>query len=186
MTTTPRTTPPDAPTGPSSTTPAVPATPADAQAAAQAALAGEHACVYAYGVVGAHLDEDAADTARAALAAHRSRRDALSTWIRADGGRPDAGFASYALPTPVTDDATARGLAAELEHRLGSLLADLVAASDDPALRELAARGLVDTALRAMTWSGTASPAFPGLDGRPGTPGGPGPSPSPPATSPSP
>ncbi|MBB5789891.1 ferritin-like domain-containing protein [Jiangella mangrovi] len=132
--------------------------------ATQAALAGEHACVYGYGVVGAHLP-DGGPAALSALAAHRERRDALTALIRAAGEDPVAAEPGYALPSPVTDEASARALAVLLEERLGGLYADLVGAADSPELRELAARGVVSVAVQALAWGG-APAAFPGLDGR--------------------
>lgn len=137
--------------------------------AAQAALAGEHAAVYGYGVAGAHLADDEREAAREALDAHRARRDALSAQIAALGAAPVAALPAYALPFPVTDAATARQLAGVLEQRLGPLYTDLVAAGSDPDVRALAALAVVDTAVRATRLTGTTS-AFPGLDGRPGAP----------------
>lgn len=134
--------------------------------AAQAALAGEHACVYGYGVVGAHLP-DGAEAAHAALTAHRSRRDALTALIRAADADPVAAEPGYALPSPVTDEATARALAVLLEERLGPLYADLVGAADSPELREFGARGVVTAAVQALAWGGSPT-AFPGLAERVG------------------
>ena len=137
--------------------------------AAQAALAGEHAAVYGYGVAGAHLADDEREAAREALDAHRARRDALTAQIDTMGTEPVAALAAYVLPFPVTDATTARQLAGVIEQRLGPLYTDLVAAGSDPDVRALAALAVVDTAVRATRWTGTTS-AFPGLDGRPGAP----------------
>ncbi|WP_198663520.1 ferritin-like domain-containing protein [Jiangella endophytica] len=152
------------------TTPApTPSTPAPAAAdagieAAQAALAGEHACVYGYGVVGAHLPGDA-ETARDALATHRTRRDELTALIVAAGSAPVAAEPGYALPSPVTDAASARALGVLLEERLGALYADVVGAATTPELRAFAVRGVVAATVQAIAWGG-APTAFPGLDGR--------------------
>jgi hypothetical protein len=132
--------------------------------AAQAALAGEHACVYGYGVAGAHLP-DGAESAHAALAAHRARRDALTALIRSEGADPVAAEPGYALPSPVTNEASAAALAVLLEERLGALYADLVGAATSPELREFAVRGVVAATVQALAWGGSAA-AFPGLDGR--------------------
>jgi hypothetical protein len=157
-------TPVTPPSTPAPTTPApVPA--ASVVVAAQAALAGEHACVFGYGVVGAHLRGGEERAAREALARHRSRRDDLSAHIRALGAEPVAALASYALPFPVGDAAGARELAGLLEQRLVGLYVDLVGAGPEVDLREVAARSAVDAASRATRWSATAT-AFPGLDGR--------------------
>ncbi|TDD67943.1 DUF4439 domain-containing protein [Jiangella aurantiaca] len=146
-------------------TPSASAASADAGVeAAQAALAGEHACVYGYGVVGAHLP-DGAEPAHAALAAHRSRRDELTALIGDAGADPVAAEPRYALPSPVTDEASAQALAVLLEERLGALYADVVGTATTPELREFAVRGVVMAAVQALAWGG-APTAFPGLDGR--------------------
>lgn len=131
--------------------------------AAQAALAGEHACIYGYGVVGAYLPDDG-EPAHQALAAHRARRDALAGLLRAAGADPVAAASTYALPSPVTDEASARALAALMEERLSALYADLVVAGS-PELRRLAAQGVVAAATQVARWAGTVT-AFPGLDDR--------------------
>lgn len=152
------------------TTPAPAPSPSESAAgdagveAAQAALAGEHACVYGYGVVGAHLPGDA-EAAHAALAAHRARRDELTALIAAAGAAPVAAEPGYALPSPVADEASARALGVLLEERLAALYADVVGAATTPELRELAVRGVVAAAVQALAWGG-APAAFPGLDGR--------------------
>lgn len=159
-------TPPGAATpgspGPTPTTPA----PTPAVEAAQAALAGEHACVYGYGVVGAHLPDDA-EPAHEALAAHRQSRDALAALIAEAGATPAAALSGYALPVPVTDEVSASALAATIEERLVALYVDVVAAADEDAadLKALAARAATDATARLVRWGGQAA-AFPGLDER--------------------
>ena len=146
------------------TPPPTAADPSASVVAAQAALAGEHACVYGYGIVGAHLPGDAA-AAHEALDEHRVRRDALTRLIRAAGAEPVAALSTYVPPSPVTDQTTATALAVTMEQRLGDLYADLVAAADSPELCGLAARGLVAVSRRQVQW-GAAVDAFPGLEGR--------------------
>ncbi|MBZ6478048.1 ferritin-like domain-containing protein [Streptomyces griseocarneus] len=130
-------------------------------AAAQAALAAEHAAVYGFGVVGGRVEEERSAQAREAYDAHRARRDVMSRAVRALGAEPEAASAAYALPFPVTDGASAVRLAAELERRLAAVYADLVRASTG-SLRREAAAGLREAAVRAVRWSG-GSVAFPGL-----------------------
>lgn len=141
----------------------------DPVAAAQAALSGEHACIYGYGVVGAHLPGDA-EPAHEGLQRHRARRDALAALLTADGVEPVAAAATYALPRPVTDAASAAQLARETERRLAALYADLVAAAGSPEMREFAARALVGANSAVLSQWEAAQVAFPGLHGRPGTP----------------
>jgi hypothetical protein len=135
-------------------------------AALQAVLAGEHAAVYGYGVVGAHLRGAAQRRAAAAEAGHRARRDVLRDLLLARRATPVAAAAAYRLPRPVTSAAEAVALAVLLEERLGAVWADAVGDLTG-ALRALAARTLQDTAVRAAAWRG-ASVAFPGLPERAG------------------
>ena len=62
--------------------------------ALQAALAGEHACVYGYGLVGAHAGTREESAARAAYDAHRARRDLVTDQVRARGADPVAALPS--------------------------------------------------------------------------------------------
>lgn len=130
-----------------------------------AALDGEHAAVYAYGVVGAHLDDDDRERAAAELERHRAARDRLSAFIRAAGGTPSASRPAYALPFAVADATSATELADLVESRLAGLYVDLVAAAADGATRTEAAGLLVHTARARAVWSGTTT-VFPGLDDR--------------------
>ncbi|MFW6692014.1 DUF4439 domain-containing protein [Streptomyces sp. MAR4 CNX-425] len=133
----------------------------DALAAAQRALAAEHAAVYGYGVVGAHAGSGRAGEARAGYDAHRARRDALSRAVRDLGDAPRPAAAAYALPFAVPDEAAAVRLATELEDRIAGSYADLVQAADGD-LRRDAAAALREAAVRAARWRG-GSVAFPGL-----------------------
>ena len=72
--------------------------------ALQTTLAGEHAAVYVYGVLGARTSRSAepqlfADVADA-YATHRARRDQLMTMVRDAGGTPVAAEPAYELPEP--------------------------------------------------------------------------------------
>jgi hypothetical protein len=135
--------------------------------ALQAALAGEHACVYGYGVLGPHAGPEDRERVTATYATHRSRRDALAEEVSARSAEPVASLPVYAVPFPVDDPASARRLAGLLEQRLAGLYADLVAASGNAALREMSARALLDTAVLAAHWTGQTTP-LPGLDPPPG------------------
>ncbi|WP_326798836.1 ferritin-like domain-containing protein [Streptomyces sp. NBC_01808] len=132
----------------------------EARAAAQRALAAEHAAVYGYGVVGARAG-GLAGQARAGYDAHRARRDALSRVVSDFGDRPQPAAAAYALPFAVPDEAAAVRLATELEDRIAGSYADLVRAAEGE-LRRDAAAALREAAVRAARWRG-GSVAFPGL-----------------------
>jgi hypothetical protein len=141
--------------------PAAGPAPAAELAAAQAALAAEHATVYGYGVVGAWAAEPDRAEVRELYAAHQKRRDALARLVRELGGSPVAAAAGYALPFAVADAPAARALATVLEERLAGAYADLVRATGGEA-RLAAADELRRAALRAARWRGGPA-AFPGL-----------------------
>ncbi|MFE9205898.1 ferritin-like domain-containing protein [Micromonospora sp. NPDC007230] len=125
-----------------------------AQALADA-LAAEYAAIWAYGVIGVHLADAARSAARAAEAAHRSRRDALILQLSESGGQVPADRAGYALPYPVTDRASALKLAVEIEERTaGHWRATLPHTTGTDRNRALAA--LTDCAVRATRWRRTA------------------------------
>jgi hypothetical protein len=153
-------------------------------AALQAALAGEHAAVWGYGVLGPRAGSSSTEAlARTTYAAHRDLRDGLAARIEALDADPVAAEPSYQLPFEVTDRKTARALAIRLEERTADLYGDLVAAATTPALRAEAASALAGAELRRIQWGGTPF-AFPGMPER-RTPPRPTPPTSPPPTTPS-
>ncbi|GAA5181838.1 ferritin-like domain-containing protein [Rugosimonospora acidiphila] len=122
------------------------------------ALTGEHAAIYGYGVLGAHLRGPALDAARQAQAAHRSRRDTLFVDLAAaDEPAPEAAPA-YDLPFSVTNQDTAVALATQIEERTGAVwrttLPDVTGSQ-----RRLALDALTDCALRAARWRRMAGKA---------------------------
>jgi hypothetical protein len=116
-----------------------------------AGLAGEHAAIYGYGVLGAHLTGSAVGQAQQAELAHRNRRDAVLVRLSAMGVTPPAAAVTYALPFTVTDPASALRLAVLLEERTGTIWrAALAQTTGDE--RKLALDALTDCALRAARW----------------------------------
>lgn len=131
--------------------------------ALQAALAGEHACIYGYGVVGGNLPDEQAGAARDALEIHRGRRTPLAEQIRLRDAEPVAALAAYELPFPVDDAGSARELAALLERRLAMIYTGLVGLSNLAGVRRLATSALAESARLTARWSG-GIPAMPGID----------------------
>ena len=130
--------------------------------ALQAVLAGEHAAVYAFGVVGGRLQgsPDESD-AKAAYSRHLARRDRVTAELLAAGATPVSSAAAYALGGPVTTPSAARALAATVELGLCGPYADLVAVAEKDE-RETAADWCADAAVRSVGWGGDPV-AFPGL-----------------------
>ena len=134
--------------------------------ALSAALQAEHAAVYGYGVVGAHLDAAGKTSAADAENVHRNRRDALILRITQEKGNPPVAAAAYALPYPVTDRASALKLAVALEAGAAVAWRQALGGTtgDD---RTMSLNALIDCAMRATQWRVTAgiTPAtvpFPG------------------------
>ncbi len=149
-------------------------------AALQQVLAAHHAAVYGYPLVGVKLADPAGvQRARSLEAAHRLTRDAISTQLVALAAIPVAAEPEYAPATPVTDAASARQWAVQLEERCAAayryLLAATTQASGSAAgagspvtLRQQAATGLTTSAVDATGWRRLIAPAkptvaFPGL-----------------------
>lgn len=133
--------------------------------ALQAALAGEHAAVYGYGVLGARLPAGPLRLrAQAGFDTHRVRRAALRSMIVTENAEPVASAAGYDLGGPLVSTAQASALAGRIELGCAATYGDLVAASE-PTDRLAPAIWLTDAAVRASGWTGTAT-AFPGLTGR--------------------
>jgi hypothetical protein len=127
------------------------------------ALAAEHAAIFAYGVIGAHL-EDHRSTAREAEQAHRTRRDELVLLL---GDLAPAAEPSYQLPFPVENPDDAGRLAIVVEERVAATWRALLAESG-AGDRERALDALTDAAVRATRWRVVArlEPAaipFPGV-----------------------
>lgn len=121
----------------------------------QEAIEGCDAGVYAYGLIAARLEGDEQETALTCMAELRSERDRLAQRVLSLDGTPVAAAAAYVPPSPVTDAASARALAALIEDRLAGQFAAL-AASSSLAPRSFAARTAQARAVRVVEWSGEA------------------------------
>ncbi len=132
--------------------------------ALQACVAAEHVAVWAYGLVGAHLEPDRRAAARATGDSHRARRDQVGRLLRDREAPVPASEPAYLLPFAVTESSAARRLAADVESGVAAAYADLVLAAEG-GLRAFAARSLHEAAIRGARWGG-ATEAFPGLTGR--------------------
>lgn len=123
-----------------------------AVAAANRALAGAHAAVYALGVVGARLPRAEQPAATAALAGVRTQRDLLAAVIAAAGGTPVPAEPGYVLPYPVRNRAAALRLAVLVADRQSALDIALAVASTDVGLRSIASAAVAANASDAAWW----------------------------------
>jgi len=135
-------------------------TPVEAQ---QAALAGEHAAVYLFGVLGAQASQSRQPALYARLLdafhVHRRRRDQLSVAIAAAGAEPVAAEVSYDLPALGTP-AELNDAALQVERRIARTYGQLVE-STAGAERRWALVALDDSAVRQLEFRGTPE-MFPG------------------------
>jgi hypothetical protein len=135
------------------------------RAALQQTLAGEHAAVYVYGVLGgrvsASAQEQLATALTSAYVAHRGRRDQLHAMVRAAGGKPVAAEVSYELPNPSRTVPQLRAAALVTEQRCAEVYAAMVG-STAQANRQWAIDALADAAVRELTFGGVPQP-FPGV-----------------------
>lgn len=122
-----------------------------------AAIEGEEAAAYAYGIAAPRLSGPQGDLARGGLAAHRLRViDLRQRLAPADQPAAPGGFV---VDVPV-DAAGAAALLAGVESRLAAVYADLAARTTAVQRRDavLAAR---ECSVRSVAW-GAAPQAFPG------------------------
>jgi hypothetical protein len=135
--------------------------------ALQAALAGEHAVIWGYGVVGAEVTAAQRPDVRAAEQAHRSRRDQTADLLLSMAAVPTEAEAYYELPFPVIDPASGLRLAVHLEQGAAAAWRFVLGGTDDGELRRTALAGLTEAALQATRWRlvagiQPATVAFPG------------------------
>ncbi|MFN2494766.1 MAG: DUF4439 domain-containing protein [Pseudonocardiaceae bacterium] len=129
--------------------------------ALQAALAAEHAAIWAYGLAGAFLAEALVGQFVEAAAAHRARRDATERALIDAGAPPVPAEPAYLTP-PVDDSASAVRLAVTAETDAAAAWRSVVERS--PAgrgLREAALDALIGSAVRAARWRAAAGDARP-------------------------
>jgi Domain of unknown function (DUF4439) len=130
----------------------------------QAALAGEHAALYAYGRLGVLLEKELRPEAHAAEAAHRLRRDTLIVHLDQIKAPPVKADAAYALPFALTDRQSALRLAIYVEEKVSATWRSALAlTSPAPAAPPAPA------ASSASAPANTASPS-PAVSPRPSSP----------------
>jgi hypothetical protein len=123
-------------------------------------LQGQHAAIYAYGVVTAWVAPPLRERAHLFWSDHLAERDTLEQLLIASGASAPAASAAYDLGTPPAGSPAAVTLAANVEGRLATLAASAVGAGDQ-SRRLLAAELLIAAARRQSAWTSTVS-ALPG------------------------
>ena len=130
----------------------------------QEALAGEHAALYVFGVLGARTSESAAPelylALREAYDAHRARRDELTGRLAADGATPVAPATAYEVPAGLETTEGVTAAALSLERACAEVYAAAVAGTTAER-RAWAVGALNDAAVRELGFRGTPE-MFPG------------------------
>jgi hypothetical protein len=134
-------------------------------AALQRTLAGEHAAVYVYGVLGGRVSDsehpDLAARLVAGYTTHRGRRDQLTAMVLQAGAEPVAAQVSYELPGPAGTAAQLASAGRVVEQRCAEVYAQAVG-STSRAARRWALTALADAAVRQLGFGGRPE-AFPGV-----------------------
>lgn len=130
-------------------------------------LAAEYAVIFAYGPIGAKLDDELARLAQEAEETHRQRRDTLLLRLTGQGVTPPGAAPAYALPFEIIDAESALRLAVHVEERTAGVWRSLLARTEAEE-RQMALAALVDCAVRATDWRlaagiAPATRVFPGL-----------------------
>lgn len=128
---------------------------ADTIAALQAALAAEHAAVWAYGLIAAYLPAGGEVVADAATA-HRARRDATERLLSDAGVEPVSAEPAYRVPVPVDGPADALRLAVTAETDTAQTWRSAIERSALPDVRAAALDALTGAAVRAARWRAEA------------------------------
>jgi hypothetical protein len=132
--------------------------------ALQVALAGEHAALYVYGVLGAQTSASEAPQLHAAVSdayeTHRDRRDDLTGLVLDEGGTPVASEAAYEIPRQLGTPSKVTRAALDLERRSASVYSWLVANTVGDH-RRWAIDALKDAAVRELSYRGSPE-IFPG------------------------
>ncbi|WIM95403.1 ferritin-like domain-containing protein [Actinoplanes oblitus] len=116
------------------------------------ALAAEEAAIWAYGLIGVHLpDEAEQDQARACEDVHRLRRDFLVGRLAGLKASTAPTPPGYQLPFPVTDRASALKLAVHVEDGVAQAWRVVLPVTES-AERVDALSALTDSAVRATKW----------------------------------
>lgn len=130
----------------------------------QGTLAGEHAAVWVYGVLGGQTSQSTDPKLYAEVSAayriHRGRRDQLIRRVTDQGTEPVVSEVGYQLPNDASTPARVTAAARITEQRCAATYADLVARTTGE-LRALAIRCLTDAAVRQLRFRGSPE-TFPG------------------------
>ncbi len=138
-----------------------------AEAAWYDAVAAEHAAIYGYGVVSAHVMPEDNELVSQSVAEHRDRREAALKILAERSAKAPLPAPGYQLPLVVGAQKTAAKLAVRMETDCAVAWRAVLEQSDSDQDREFATKALTQCAVRAARWrrvlgAWPTTEAFPG------------------------
>jgi len=131
------------------------------------ALAAEHAAIYGYGLVSAHVMPDDNALVSEALAQHRDRREAVVALMNERSLKIPLPAAGYQLPMVVNNASNAAKLAVRMESDCAVAWRAVLEQTDSDQDREFGTKALTQCAVLAARWrrvlgAWPVTEAFPG------------------------
>lgn len=131
------------------------------------AVAAEHAAIYGYGMVSAHVMPEDNDLVSTSVAQHRDRREAAVALMNEQSVKVPLPAAGYQLPMVVNNAANAAKLAIRLESDCAVAWRAVLEQTDSEQNREFAVKALTQCAVLAARWrkvlgAWPVTEAFPG------------------------
>jgi Domain of unknown function (DUF4439) len=130
--------------------PTRPQNPADAALAD--AIAAEHATIYGYGFVSAHITPELNELVSSSLNEHRQRREAAIAMLAARSIAPPIAAVGYQLPIPVNNETDAANLAVRMEDDDAAAWRAVIEQAKTADDRAFAIKQLTECAVRAARW----------------------------------
>lgn len=131
------------------------------------AVAAEHAAIYGYGVVSAHIMPAQNELVSKALAEHRDRRESAVSMLGQQSVKAPLPAAGYQFPFVVKNSIDAAKLAIRMEGDCAVAWRAVLEQSDSEQDREFALKALTQCAVTAAQWrqvlgAWPVTAAFPG------------------------
>ena len=139
----------------------------DGPAALYDAVAAEHAAIYGYGLVSAHIHPDDNELVSQAVAQHRDRREAAIALLNERSVKAPLPAVGYQLPMVVTSPNSAARLAIRMESDCSVAWRAVLEQTDNEQDRTFAVNALTQTAVLAARWR-TVLGAWPVIEAFPG------------------
>ena len=139
----------------------------DGPAALYDAVVAEHAAIYGYGMVSAHIMPDDNELVSKAVAEHRDRREAAIALLNARSVKAPLPALGYQLPMVVNTPNTAAKLAIRMESDCSVAWRAVLEQTDSEQERAFAGKALTQTAVMAARWR-TVLGAWPVTEAFPG------------------